>query len=413
MNKTPNGWKSEQLGDHVSVLTGYPFSSGEFSENASDVTLVRGANIGQGFFKWNDTVFWPVEKTKDYQKFSLQVGDIVLAMDRPWIPAGVKYAWVTQNEMPCLLVQRVARIRGEESLNTDYIRHLLASNEFSIHVQKSITGTNVPHISKKDIQNFKILLPPISEQQKITEILSTWDEAIAKTKQLVASLQERKKGLMQRLLTGEVRFPGFDGEWQSLKLVELTNPGGLMKDGDWIESKDQDPNGEVRLIQLADIGDGGFLNKSSRFLTRDRANELKCTFLREDDILIARMPDPIGRACIFPKIGQSSVTAVDVCIVRVKPGIDNNWLMYAINETKFRNEIFRLSIGTTRTRISRKALEKIDIIVPQIEEQQQIAAVLQSCDKEIYLYDKKLEVLQQQKRGLMQRLLTGEVRVKV
>ena len=80
-----------------------------------------------------------------------------------------------------------------------------------------------------------------------------------------------------------------DNYWNYLKLVEFTNPDGLMCDGDWIESKDQDPHGEVRLIQLADIGDGFFLNKSSRYLTYNKAKDLNCTFLNNGDILVARM----------------------------------------------------------------------------------------------------------------------------
>jgi type I restriction enzyme S subunit len=87
-------------------------------------------------------------------------------------------------------------------------------------------------------------------------------------------------------------------------------------DGDWVESKDQDPNGDVCLIQLADVGDGEYFNKSARFLTTSKARALKCTFLKEGDVLIARMPDPLGRACIFPADPKPTVTVVDICIVR-------------------------------------------------------------------------------------------------
>ncbi|MDM2059987.1 restriction endonuclease subunit S, partial [Mycobacteroides abscessus] len=89
---------------------------------------------------------------------------------------------------------------------------------------------------------------------------------------------------------------------------------GLFVDGDWVESKDQDPDGDVRLIQLADVGDGVFRDRSSRFLTSEKAKELRCTFLEPGDVLVARMPEPLGRACIFPGVGQPAVTAVDVCI---------------------------------------------------------------------------------------------------
>ena len=104
--------------------------------------------------------------------------------------------------------------------------------------------------------------------------------------------------------------------WAMASLPELISPGGIFVDGDWIESKDQDPDGDVRLIQLADVGDGRYVNKSNRFLTHAKAVELGCTFLKRGDVLIARMPDPLGRACIFPGDRRLAVTVVDVCVVR-------------------------------------------------------------------------------------------------
>ena len=161
--------------------------------------------------------------------------------------------------------------------------------------------------------------------------------------------------------------------WVEKSLLELTGIDGLMTDGDWIESKDQDPNGEVRLIQLADIGDGIFVNKSSRFLKLDRSKELKCTFLQEGDLLIARMPDPLGRACLFPNINQLSVTAVDVCVWRAgKEGVNSKWLMYFINSPAVRNQIQSLASGTTRQRISGGNLKKLPLPVPPLNEQRRI-----------------------------------------
>ena len=102
-----------------------------------------------------------------------------------------------------------------------------------------------------------------------------------------------------------------------MNFSQLVSEDGLFSDGDWIEKKDQDINGRVRLIQLADIGDGYFKDKSSRYVTEDTASRLNCTFLEQGDILIARLPDPLGRACIFPLKGQY-ITAVDIAILRIK-----------------------------------------------------------------------------------------------
>src|SRR5512139_4103654 len=104
--------------------------------------------------------------------------------------------------------------------------------------------------------------------------------------------------------------------WAISSLGGLVGADGLFTDGDWVETKDQDPHGDVRLIQLADVGDALYRNRSVRYLTSAKAAELGCTYLRPGDVLVARMPDPLGRACIFPGDSKPSVTAVDVCIIR-------------------------------------------------------------------------------------------------
>jgi type I restriction enzyme S subunit len=201
-----------------------------------------------------------------------------------------------------------------------------------------------------------------------------------------------------------------DNYWNYLKLVEFTNPDGLMCDGDWIESKDQDPHGEVRLIQLADIGDGFFLNKSSRYLTYNKAKDLNCTFLNNGDILVARMPDPIGRACIFTDIGRPAISVVDVCIIRVNNSVVNRWLMYVINSKLIRNEIISRRGGSTRPRIARRELEALEIPTPPFSEQMKIADTLSTWDRAIERVQRLIEAKQRQKKGLMQGLLTGKLR---
>ena len=170
--------------------------------------------------------------------------------------------------------------------------------------------------------------------------------------------------------------------WPEVSLGQLLEKASVFTDGDWVESKDQDPEGSVRLIQLADIGDGSFVDKSARFLTRQKAEELKCTFLRAGDILVARMPDPLGRACIFPGSKQECVTVVDVCVIRPPSDeVDTAWLVSAINAPQFRRQIEQFASGTTRSRISRSNLAKLRLQLPPLDEQRRIAAILDKADE--------------------------------
>lgn len=167
----------------------------------------------------------------------------------------------------------------------------------------------------------------------------------------------------------------------SVGLLDAMASAELFVDGDWIESKDQDPEGDVRLVQLADVGDAEYLDRSARFLTSTKAAALRCTFLRPGDILVARMPDPLGRACIFPGDSKRSVTVVDVCIIRPNSKThDARWLMHCLNAPMCRNQIANFATGTTRSRISRSNLGKIKIPLMPLPDQRRIAGILDKAD---------------------------------
>ena len=195
--------------------------------------------------------------------------------------------------------------------------------------------------------------------------------------------------------------------WKLATIPEMIPKEGVFVDGDWIESKDQDPNGEVRLIQLADIGDGNFKNKSSRFLRLQRANVLNCTFLRQDDILVARMPDPIGRACLFPLKNENLfVTAVDVAIIRLgEKSVIPKYLMYSINNLYIRREIENLQSGTTRKRISRSNLAIIRFSLPPLPEQYRIVAKIEELFSSLDKGIESLKTAQQQLKVYRQAVL--------
>lgn len=166
--------------------------------------------------------------------------------------------------------------------------------------------------------------------------------------------------------------------WRWSTIPELVGSDGVFIDGDWVESKDQDPDGDVRLIQLADVGDGCYRDKSDRFMTKAKADELRCTFLQKGDVLIARMPDPLGRACIFPGDDKPSVTVVDVAIARSgNSEFDHRWLACFVNAHPFRAAISGLQAGSTRKRISRGNLGTIPLPVPPLKEQRRIVAEIE------------------------------------
>jgi len=170
-------------------------------------------------------------------------------------------------------------------------------------------------------------------------------------------------------------------KWPVVSLSDALASAEVFVDGDWVESKDQDPEGDVRLVQLADVGDGEYIDKSDRFLTSVKARELRCTYLKPGDVMVARMPDPLGRACIFPGDLKPAVTVVDVCVIRPDDREhDARWLMHCLNAPACRNQIAGYATGTTRSRISRGNLGKIKIPLPPLAEQLRIAEVLDRAE---------------------------------
>jgi type I restriction enzyme S subunit len=154
--------------------------------------------------------------------------------------------------------------------------------------------------------------------------------------------------------------------------------GGMIADGDWVESKDQDSNGQVRLTQLADVGDGEFRSRSDRWMNDEQASRLNVNFLRPGDLLMARMPDPLGRTCMVPENIGRAVTVVDVAIIRItRKDVNPKFVMWLLNSPGIRQQIEMLASGTTRRRITRKNLGTIDLPIPSIDEQNKIVELLE------------------------------------
>jgi type I restriction enzyme S subunit len=168
-----------RLGDYVTLITGNPFKSSGYTDSSDGVRLLRGDNVAQGRIRWDDAKRWPAEDARSYAGYQLQVGDVILAMDRPWIEAGLKYAELRPKDVPSLLVQRVACLRALPGLDQRYLAYLIGAPAFTAYVVGVQTGTAVPHISGKQIQGYEFTLPSLSDQRAIGEILGALDDKTA------------------------------------------------------------------------------------------------------------------------------------------------------------------------------------------------------------------------------------------
>lgn len=205
----------------------------------------------------------------------------------------------------------------------------------------------------------------------------------------------------------KLRFPGFEDEWEQRKLETLCDK---FTDGDWIEVKDQSNSG-IRLIQTGNVGVAEYLDKPNnrKWISEETFNRLQCEEVLAEDILISRLPEPAGRACIVPDLGTKMITAVDCTIVRVAKEICNKFLLQYLSCQNYFNKVNTCLAGGTRQRISRGNLVNLDVPIPtQKAEQEAIGSFFENLDHLITLHQRKLERLKQVKKGLLQKMLPKE-----
>ena len=212
LGEVPAHWIVSKCGQYLSILSGFAFPSSRFSQDESDVKLLRGVNVGVSALRWEDVVYWRREIGDRLDAYELRTGDLVIGMDRPLIADGMRVARVKEGDLPCLLLQRVASIKAGPLLSTGFLMYLLASEMFVAHFAPEVSGVSVPHISPDQIASFVIPLPPIEEQASILFFLDAevvkLEVLEAQTARAVVLLKERRSALIAAAVTGKIDVRG-------------------------------------------------------------------------------------------------------------------------------------------------------------------------------------------------------------
>ncbi|HSV87333.1 MAG TPA: restriction endonuclease subunit S [Bacteroidales bacterium] len=304
--------------------------------------------------------------------------------------------------------------KNKKLYHLDWIYYLLNTVDFSVYVK----GAGIPHIYFSDFKFEKISVPKPKEQQKIASCLSSLDEVISAHNHKLELLNDHKKGLMQNLFPQEgekvpkFRFMEFekDGKWVEKSLIDTANKkvkwsftGGPF--GSNLKASDYTADG-FRIIQLQNIGDGEFNNEYKIYTSKEKADELLSCNIYAGEIIISKMGDPVGRACIIPDYLKKCVMASDGIRLVVDESKYSKYFIYSlINSKRIREAIEKKATGSTRKRIGLDELKGIELMIPKkIEEQKKIASCLSSLDELIKGQSEKLEQLKLHKKGLMQGL---------
>lgn len=256
-------------------------------------------------------------------------------------------------------------------------------------------------LNKRALEQLPVLIPPRPEQKKIAKILSTWDEAIVTTEQLLAISQEQKKALMQQLLTGKKRFPGFKGEWKEKKLGEIISEIKRKR----VINPD---NHELLTVKL-------HLNGVVRSGKKPNSTEGGRPYYHryEGELIIGRQNLHNGGIAIVGKDTSGCIASNAISSFDTIADNDLKFMLYRMSIPSFLFKVDNLTGGTGQKEVSTKALLGITIPIPSFTEQKTIAVALNTADTEITTLQQKLDRLKQEKKALMQQLLTGKRRVKI
>lgn len=208
LGQVPEHWLVGKCGFYISILSGFAFPSSGFTDEEGATKLLRGINVGVGRLKWEETVCWRRFDGDGLGSYEMKEGDLVIGMDRPMIGEGMRVAKVEKNDLPCLLLQRVASIKTKNNLVSDFLFHLLSSGFFVAHFSPETTGVSVPHISPDQIKNFVVPVPPSSEQKEICTYVeeqhAVFNELIMTAQRAIELLKARRIALITAAVTGKI-----------------------------------------------------------------------------------------------------------------------------------------------------------------------------------------------------------------
>ena len=404
----PNGWQEDVLINVLDKIIDYRGQSVPKAE--SGIPLITARNVRFGYLDFGSEEF--IDESQ-FEKWSTRgtpkKGDILFTTEAPLgmacrFPESGTYG----------VGQRTVTLRTNPKLSSEFLLYFLLSERGQRLIDIRSSGSTAKGIKSSELKKVKILHPVcVDEQRKIAKILSTWDKAISTTERLIDNSKQQKKALMQQLLTGahtqrkrllDDSGKPFKGEWVIKKLSDLFTFSTASS-----KSKFIDNEGENYILDMGSVSISGKLIPTKK-------TKISKDFLSKGQLVMPK--DDIGGGQIIGRVGYVDSPEKYVLsdhVYCLTPKSDCSlFLSYLINHHDVNKGLRRRANGTAQLGLGKKDAEKQPVFMPKdITEQQKIASVLTNADQEIELLEQQLADLKQEKKALMQQLLTGKRRVKV
>lgn len=403
----PKDWELMRLGKVSEIVTsGSRDWAQYYSESGSK--FIRMTNLRRDgiYLKLDDLKYVDVNSnSSDGKRTSLRHGDILIS-----ITAELgKIGWIPEQFGEAYINQHTALVRLKKNIVSSlFVAYVLSSKHMhyvinSLNDAGAKAGLNLP-----TIRGIPVLIPPLPEQRKIAKILCTWDRAIEVAEKLLSNSQQQKKSLMQQLLTGKKRFPDFNGEWVRVKFekilrIEIGGTPSRSNPQYWDDQKQT----QNRWLSIADLK-GNKISNTKEYISDLGVKNSNVSLVPAGTVVMS-FKLTIGRRALLE---ADSYTNEAICALLIKDTeiLDKIYLFYALEIVDFDQEIDQAVKGKT---LNKAKLKRLRLNLPPLKEQQKITTVLSAADKEIEAFQQKLDCLKQEKKALMQQLLTGKRRVKV
>lgn len=379
----PEGWKVKKLHEIANLVSGLHLNPNEYNN------LCLGIPYFTGPSDFSNNI-------NEISKYTSKTSAIAIQNDILLTVKGSGVGTFHQLKLDKIAIGRqLMAIRVKQNTSAIFIYHSIPQK---LHYFQGLAkGNMIPGLTRNDILGAKILLPPLPEQRAIASCLSAWDAAIQKSTQLVAQKELRKKWLMQQLLTGKKRLRGFEGEWKESHL------------GDVFSERNETRYNDLILLSIGQTG----VYPQAESIKKDTSNEDKSKYKRI-------CPGDIGYNTMRMWQGRSAISQLEgivspaYTIITPTHRTDSLFFAYLFKTPKLMHLFWRNSQGLVDDTLNCKFKDFsiIKIPLPEKNEQTAIAAVLQAADQEIQLLKAQVEKLKEQKKGMMQVLLTGKVRLK-
>lgn len=415
----PKGWSHNRLDSVCSKITDGAHHSPKSVDIGYPMYSVKDMSYS-GFYENTARLIDEV----DYLSLVNQnckplINDILIAKDGSIL----KHCFVVKENVEGVILSSIALLRPKlEKIYPEYIAQYFSQEWVKSFVVRALTsGSGVPRIILKDFKSIKIPLPPLPEQQKIAKILSTWDKAISTTECLIDNSTQQKKALMQQLLTGKKRLlddegKRFAGEWEEKTLIDA---GMTVTDGDrgkeYPNSSEFYDEGDYLFLSAKNVTKKGFLFEDTQFISKEKYEKLGKGIVNRGDVVLTTR-GTVGQTAYYDDSVQYEFLRVNSGMVTLgcnNSELESNFFYALTNSSLFTRQVESLTFGSAQPQLTIRIIKSLKVPIPPVPEQQKIATVLTNADKEIELLEQQLADLQQEKKALMQVLLTGKKRVVV